>query len=322
MNSTSSNCSDQSPDDQSYEYYLFPPVSIVALVVGLPGNLAALFYFTFRVRPRSSFSVFITNLALADVMILCTLPFRVHYHLSHNDWVFGDAACRITGVLFHTGMYMSVCFMTCICVDRYVATVHPHVYLKLRKVRCSAVASVLLWCVAGVAVLAFLLMGPLITNRRESGSHSCFENFNQDEWKSRLRAFSVFCLIFGSLLPSVIILVCYPVAARRISRIKTKMAQKAVRVIYAILAITVLCFLSYHLVYLLHVLGHIQVIESCPTIRAVHVARRVTVALAIFNTCLDPVLYYVTTEHCKCPKAKWFSQRIGRKRGVYVITVM
>ncbi|XP_072304596.1 lysophosphatidic acid receptor 6 [Eucyclogobius newberryi] len=322
MAAPGTNCSTRSPDDQSYEYYMFPSVSVVALVFGLPGNLAALFYFTARTGPRSAFGVYIANLALTDLMILCTLPFRIHYHLNGNDWVFGDAACRITGTLFHAGMYMSVCFMTCICVDRYMATVHPHVYMKWRKVWCAVVASASLWCVVGVAVLVFVLLGPLNTKPRESGGFSCFENFDQSEWESRLKGFSVFCLTFGSLVPSAIILVCYPAAARRIARIRTKMARKAVGVIYAILAITVLCLLPYHVVYLLHVLGHVKKIESCATINGIHVARRVTIALAILNTCLDPVLYYVTTGHCKWPWAKWFNKRVTRKRGVYVISMI
>lgn len=319
MNMT--NCSAPSPDDQNYEHYLFPPVCVIALVIGLPGNLSALFYFTFKLTPRSAFSVYISNLAATDIIILCTLPFRIHYHLNGNNWVFGDTACRITGTLFHAGMYMSICFMTCICVDRYMATIHPHVYLKLRKVWFPVAGCLLLWCVVGMAMLVFVLMGPLKTNRRASGSYSCFENFDQTEWQTRLWCFSIFCLIFGSLLPSVIILVCYPVAAKRISQIKTKTAQKAVRVIYTILAITILCFLPYHAVYLMHVFGHMGVIKSCAAINAIHVARRVTIALAIFNTCLDPVLYYITTGHCKCPKTRWFCKRIRRQRGIYTITM-
>ncbi|XP_039656922.1 lysophosphatidic acid receptor 6 [Perca fluviatilis] len=320
MNVTDGNCSTPSAE---YQYYLFPAVYILALVVGLPGNLAAFVVFTFRCNPRTGFSVYISNLALADIVILCTLPFKIHYHLHRNDWVFGDAACRVTGILFFANIYMSICFMTCICVDRYMATVHPHTYLRMRSPRCSLVVSVALWCVVLVAMLIFVLMGPLETNKDESGSHSCFENFAQKEWSLRLVAYSGLCLTAGSLLPSAIILVCYPLAARRISMIRTKTAQKAVRVIYTILAITLLCFLPYHVVYLLHLLGRLEVIQSCSSVNAIYHARRITMALVILNTCLDPVLYYVTTSHCKWKQLKmtWLCGRVGRRRGVYTIAV-
>ncbi|XP_044206312.1 lysophosphatidic acid receptor 6 [Thunnus albacares] len=320
MNETGANCGMPSAE---YQYYVYPVVYILALVLGLPGNLAALFAFTFKITPRTAFSVYISNLALADILILCTLPFRIHYHLNRNNWEFGDFTCRITGILFFANVYMSIYFMTCICVDRYMATVHPHVYLRLRSPRCSLVVSAVLWGVIGVAMLVFVLLGPLKTNNQESGGHSCFENFAMNEWQTRLGVYSVLGLIFGSLLPSIIILVCYPLAARRISKIQTKTAQKAVRVIYTILAITLFCFMPNHVVYLLHFLRRMGVIESCSAADAIYHARRITLALVTLNTCLDPVLYYVTTSHCnwKCLKMTWLWGTIRRTRGVYTIPV-
>uniref|UniRef100_A0A3Q3IFK9 G-protein coupled receptors family 1 profile domain-containing protein n=1 Tax=Monopterus albus TaxID=43700 RepID=A0A3Q3IFK9_MONAL len=271
MNVTDVNCSNPT---EEYQYHLFPAVYILALVIGLPGNLAAFFVFTFRVTPRTAFSVYISNLALADIVILCTLPFRIHYHLNKNDWVFGEFTCCVTGILFYANIYMSICFMTCICVDRYMATVHPLIYLRLRSPSLAVVVSVLLWCVAG------------------------------NEWHTRLLPYSVLSLIFCSLLPSVIILVCYPLAARRISQIKTKTAQRAVRIIYTIMAITLLCFLPNHVVYLLHILRRMNIIRNCSVANVIYDARRVTMALVILNTCLDPVLYYVTSSHCKWKRLK------------------
>lgn len=313
------NCSITSTD---YQFYLFPAVYTLALVVGLPGNVVALVAFNCRAASRTAFNVYISNLALADIVILCTLPFRIHYHLNGNSWVFGDILCRITGILFYANIYMSICFMTCICVDRYVATLHPHMYLRLQSSWCSVVVSTLLWCAVGVAILVFILMGPLQTNRARTGNHTCFENFAKTEWNSRLGGYSLLCLTFGSLLPSVIILVCYPLAARRISAIKTKTAQKAVRVIYAILAIMLLCFMPNHVVYLLHLLARMEVIQNCSATNAIYHARRFTMALVILNTCLDPVLYYVTTSHCKWRSWKMrlcLGRRARSSHGIYVV---
>uniref|UniRef100_M4ADE2 G-protein coupled receptors family 1 profile domain-containing protein n=1 Tax=Xiphophorus maculatus TaxID=8083 RepID=M4ADE2_XIPMA len=288
MNQT--NCTDPKAE---FQYYLFPMVYILALIIGLPGNLVALYVFTIRISPRTAFSVYISNLAAADIIILCMLPLRIHYHLHENEWEFGDFACQLTGLLYYANIYMSICFMTCICVDRYMATVHPHTYLRMRNPKWSLLVSVALWCFGGVAILVFILMGPL---ERED-DHSCFENFATREWNDRLRTYSIVSLVFGSLMPSVIILVCYPLAAKRISMIGTKTAQKAVRVIYTILAITLFCFLPHHVVYLLHLLQRLEVIQNCSVRTSIYNARRVTMALITLNTCLDPVLYYITTSH-------------------------
>ncbi|XP_060930009.1 lysophosphatidic acid receptor 6-like [Limanda limanda] len=319
MNGT--NCSLNSAE---YQYSFFPVIYILALVVGLPGNLAALFVFTFKITPRTAFSVFISNLALADILILCTLPFRIHYHLNKDDWVFGDVACRITGVLFYSNTYMSICLMTCICVDRYMATVHPHAYQRQQRPWRSIAVCVALWCVAGVMMLVFVLLGPLKANDNQSVKHTCFENLSKHEWKMRAGVYNLLGLILFSLLPIVIILVCYPLAVRRISMIRTKTAQRSVRVIHTILAITLLCFLPSQLVYLLYILVRRDVIKtSCSAAKHIYDARRVTMALVTLNTCLDPVLYYVTTSHCKWMRLKktWLCGRVERSRDVSTIAV-
>lgn len=302
-----------------YQYHLFPLVYGVVLVLGLPSNLLALFVFLFKVTPRTSFSVYIINLALADIVILLTLPFRIHYHLRRNHWVFGDMACRVTGTLWYANIYISICFMTCICVDRYVAVVHPHSYLKLKNPRHAAAVSVLLWAALGVAILTFILMGPL---ESASGSSSCFENFAQDEWGRRMGAYSALSLIFCSLLPSAVILVCYPLAMRRISHISGRTSRRAQRIILTVLAITLLCFLPYHVVHLLHLLRRLEVIRHCALADGIYHARRVTMALVSLNPCLDPLLYYVTSKHYTWRPLRrlWLWGRVRRTVGIYTLS--
>lgn len=298
-----------------YQYQLYPAVYSLILVLGLPGNLGALYMFIFKNTPRSPSNVFIFNLALADTIILCTLPFRIHYHLHKNNWMFGDLTCRITGILFLANIYISIVFMSCICVDRYIAIVHPHFYLRMRDSWCKVLVSLVTWVISGAVILVFILVGPWQSKPRQDGGHSCFENFTEDEW-GRMAPYSIFSLICGSLLPSVVILVCYPLVVRRISLIRSHMARKALRIIYTILAITLLCFLPYHLAHFLILLTRLGVIQHCPSANAIYHARRVTRAMVSLNACLDPLLYYVSSSHCKWrpKKMKWMWTR---DRGVY-----
>ncbi|XP_076131985.1 lysophosphatidic acid receptor 6 [Alosa pseudoharengus] len=297
-----------------FQFYLFPVVYCLVMVLGLPGNLGALWFFFFKRKQRTASDVFIINLAVADTAFLCTLPFRIHYHWQHNVWKMGKPTCVLSGIVFHANIYASLVFMTCICVDRYVATVHPLVYLRLRNTRCTMAVSAAVWLVYAVTTLAFVLAG-----FPESQEDRCFESFSQEEWDKRLGAYSTFCLVFGSLLPSVVISVCYPLVARRITHIRTSTAGKARRIIYAILAITLLCFLPYHMVHLLHLLRRMHYIQNCALADAIYKARRVTMALVSLNSCLDPLLYYFSTNHCKwsMPRLRWLQPR--RTRGVYYI---
>ncbi|KAA0706680.1 P2Y purinoceptor 1 [Triplophysa tibetana] len=288
------------------QYHLFTPVYTLVLVFGLLGNLGALYYFIFKIKQKSPSNVYIINLAVADTLFLCTLPFRIHYHVNDSIWMFKDAMCRITGTIHFANIYISFTFMTCICVDRYIATVHPHTYLQLRNKAISTKVSAAVWLISGAFMLAVMLESPGVTEDMR-----CFENFTSDQWE-HLAPYSSVSLIFGSLVPSVVILVCYPIVARRIGRINNNTARGARRIIYAILAITVLCFLPYHIVHLVYLMSR-TVLQT----KKFWTARRVTMALISLNSLLDPLLYYFATGHYR-----WRLKQLSfkKKRGVYSIS--
>ncbi|KAI7794443.1 putative P2Y purinoceptor 1-like, partial [Triplophysa rosa] len=290
----------------TFQYRLFTPVYTLVLVFGLLGNLGALYYFVCKIKQKSPSNVYIINLAVADTLFLCTLPFRIHYHVNDSVWVFKDAMCRITGTIHFANIYISFTFMTCICVDRYIATVHPHTYLQLRNKALSTKVSAGVWLISGAFMLAVMLECPGVTEDMR-----CFENFTSEQWE-HLAPYSTVSLIFGSLLPSVVILVCYPIVARRIARINNCTARGARRVIYAILAITVLCFLPYHIVHLVYLVSRTVLLTE-----KFWIARRVTMALISLNSLLDPLLYYFATGHYR-----WRLKRVRfkKKKGVYSIS--
>ncbi|XP_018926166.1 uracil nucleotide/cysteinyl leukotriene receptor-like [Cyprinus carpio] len=292
----------------SISRYLFTPIYSLVLFFGLIGNLGALYYFIFKIKQKSPSNIYIINLAVADMLFLFALPFRIHYHLNDSNWIFGDAMCRITGTIFFANIYISISFMTCICVDRYIATLHPHTYLQLRNTNLTALVSTAVWLVSGSAMLVFMLKCPLT-----SKGNMCFEGFSQKEW-SDLAPYSISSLIFGSLLPSAVILVCYPIVAHRIARIKNSTARGARRIIYAILAITLLCFLPYHIVHLVYLLTRLKNTKENDVI---FILRRVTMALVSLNSILDPLLYYFATGHYKWRLKRL---RLRKKTGVYSIS--
>ncbi|XP_066547570.1 lysophosphatidic acid receptor 6 [Amia ocellicauda] len=305
-----------------FQIYLFPVVYSLVLMLGLIGNLVALYVFVFRIQSHNASDVYIINLAVVDTLFLSTLPFRIHYHLHYNQWIFGDLACRITGTLHFTNIYLSIAFLTCICLDRYIATVHPHTYLKLRSTRYTQLVSGILWACATATMISLTLSGPM-DGALETNHSSCFENFSVDDWSKRMVAYNICALVFGSVIPFTVIMVCYPLVARRISKIRTATSRKALRIIFVILAIAVFCFLPYHITHLLHLLMRMQIIRDCRLSDIIYKLRRVTMAMVSLNSCLDPILYYFATSKFKwkCNFSFSFLKCLqpGRTREVYTI---
>ncbi|NXY47905.1 LPAR6 protein, partial [Ceuthmochares aereus] len=293
-NGTVTNASSELALEANFQYPLFTVIYSIVFVLGLIENVLALYLLCCRVKHLSHSCVYMINLALADILFVCVLPFKIHYHLNRNNWIFGDMACRITGSLYYINIYLSIAFFTCICIDRYIAVLHPFTYIQIKLLHYLIVVAVL-WVVALSVMVPLILGGPL-HNRGVRNTTACFENFGTHSWTYRMAPYNILALVLGFVIPFSIILIFYPLIAKRISQIKHSVRKrKALSTIYIILVICTLCFLPYHLTHLLHFLMRIQVIQNEAFTSLIYKMRRVTLALVSLNCCLNPLLYYFTS---------------------------
>ncbi|XP_054857737.1 lysophosphatidic acid receptor 6-like [Eublepharis macularius] len=292
-NGTSANESSVCLLQADFQYSFFTAVYSTVFVLGLLENTGALYLLTCRAASMPRSFVYLVNLAVVDTLFVCVLPFKIHYHLNGNDWIFGDVACSLTGSMYFVNIYLSIAFFTCICVDRYVAVLHPFAYIRIKSGHYGMVA-VVLWGVAASITIPLILGGPLTF--RESNRVACFESFGAGIWRGRMVPYNVCALVFGFAIPFVVILISYPLIVRRISRIpRSARKKKALGTIYLILLICTTCFLPYHLTHLFHFLMRAGLIRNCRFAAFIYKMRRVTLALVSFNCCLNPVLYYFTS---------------------------
>ncbi|XP_040441510.1 lysophosphatidic acid receptor 6-like [Falco naumanni] len=314
-NETAANASSEFSVEADFQYCLFTVIYSIVFVLGLIENVLALYLLSCKVKHISHSYIYMINLALADTLFVCVLPFKIHYHLNWNNWIFGDMACRITGTLYYINIYLSIAFFTCICVDRYIAVLHPFTYIQIKVIHYVTVVTIL-WVVALSVTVPLILGGPL-HNRGVRNTTACFENFATHSWTYRMAPYNILALVFGFVIPFSIILISYPLIAKRISQIKhAARKRKAVSTIYIILVICTLCFLPYHLTHLFHFLMRIQVIQNESFTTLIYKMRRVTLALVSFNCCLNPLLYYYTSS-----SKKWrFNLKLRfRSKKVYTI---
>ncbi|XP_043919140.1 lysophosphatidic acid receptor 6-like [Protopterus annectens] len=308
-NSTNEGCS-----SANFQYDLFKLVYSIVFVLGLIGNMSALCILLLKVKRRGPTQVYIINLAVADIIFISTLPFKIHYHLKKNDWIFGDIMCRITGSLFFININISIAFMTCICIDRYIAVVHPFKYINIRKKNYAIIVSLFVWALAIGIMVALTTEGPL--HNSFNNQTSCFENFSTESWSQRMSVYNILALSFGFVIPCIIITICYPLIAKRVSRMKSIRKNKALKIIYLILAMAFVCFLPYHITHLLHFLVRLQIISNCAISNVIYKMRRITLALISFNSCLDPILYYFATASPRFSVSYFLP---SRKKKIYTI---
>lgn len=152
------------PDPQQtcvdYEALQIPLAVLYSIifVLGLVGNLVALWVFFCVHSKKNSVRVFLINVAFADLLLVVCLPFRILYHSQGNVWHLGPTLCKVVGHLFYMNMYISVTLLGLISVDRYLKIHHGTVVQsRLSSTRWSTALCVLIWTVAFALTMVLLM---------------------------------------------------------------------------------------------------------------------------------------------------------------------
>lgn len=261
---------------------------------GLAGNLLALWVFL-RVHPKkNSVRIFLINLALADLLLVICLPFRVMYHSNHDRWVLPSLLCRIVGNIFYMNMYISIVLLGFISVDRY---------LKFQRASCRRVFlqsrwSVLLCCVIWIVSLAAVM--PLIVQTPDNDEpQQCFQykKLQKSIWKAYLNftVVGIFWVVYGALVISYGRIGMKLLTASRKNpdfpnAVKyNKTAWKS----FFVLFLFTICFVPYHSVRIFYILSQMETGTSCDRINVLDKTNEVVLLLSALNSCLDPVMYFL-----------------------------
>lgn len=286
FNNTTGDCDNGTASPQAD--VVFVTVYAVVFVVGLILNLVALIIFFRHTKSRSHTTVYMTNLALADLFLVLTLPVRIYYHLGFRN--LNQQVCEWMGLALLVNMYGSIFLLTCMCFDRCMAVSFP-MSSRVREGRKKApLVCLCVWALTVGSSLPTYLFKPL----REDWAQEehCFGN--QPVYATQpLAIFSTLTVGFG--VPLIVMVVCswgLIRAVRRSAVAQTDLVDggKIQRMIAASLFIFLLSFLPYH-----SILGFLYLYREaipCPLL----VAYRYSLMLACLNAMLDPIAYYFTTE--------------------------
>ncbi|XP_036429699.1 hydroxycarboxylic acid receptor 2-like [Colossoma macropomum] len=220
---------------------ILPPVLIIELLLGLPGNLMALWVFCRHLQSWKPNVVFLFNLTLADFLLLVSLPFRINNLLHKEHWLFGDAWCRINLFMLAANRSASIAFMTAVAVNRYFKVVHLHHTVNFISSRQATGIACFIWAV----VISLRL--PLLTNDlliKEPNASFCrsFNPYKDPKLGIKLHYivyiseffFSLMVLLFCSLR------ICWTL--HRSQTTNMPVMRRAIRIILVIVGIFMICF--------------------------------------------------------------------------------
>ncbi|KAM9062137.1 leukotriene B4 receptor 1 [Sarcophilus harrisii] len=279
------------PDANSSSIMFITSLSIIllslALALGLPGNSFVVWSILVQMRRRSVTALLVLNLALADLAVLLTAPFFLHF-LAKGTWSFGLAGCRLCHYTCGVSMYASVLLITAMSVDRSLAVACPFISQKFRT-------KAVVWKVlGGIWVVSFFLAVPVIVYRqvvhKEPDREICVPIYST---LGHVAFHLLFESITGFVLPFIAIVGSYSDISRRLRATKFHRRRRTGRLVVLIILTFTAFWLPYHAVNFgeaSRALGGYKIGEGSVGQR-LKLARYVLIALAFLSSSLNPLLY-------------------------------
>ncbi|NXV77975.1 OGR1 protein, partial [Atlantisia rogersi] len=269
---------------------LSPVVYIFVFVLGLPANCLSLYYGYLQIKAKNELGVYLCNLTVADLLYIFSLPFWLQYVLQHDNWTYDELLCKICGILLYENIYISVGFLCCISIDRYLAVVHPFRFQQFRTMKAAAIVSIVIWT-KEILTCCFVFRHREVSV--DADSHMvCFEHYPIKEWEHNVNYYRFSA---GFLFPFFLLAFSYCGILRVVHRSHGTQKKKKIqikRLVSSTVFIFVVCFGPYHILLVVRSLLE----NNCSFAEKIFNIYHVSLLLTTFNCVADPVLYCFSSE--------------------------
>ncbi|NWX06068.1 PAR4 protein, partial [Caloenas nicobarica] len=267
---------------------LIPCLYTLVFLLGLPSNALALWVLATRSEKLTS-TIFLLNLAAADLLLTLVLPFKIFYYFLGNNWPFGEGLCRLSTACFYGNMYCSVLLLTCISVDRYLAVVHPFFSRSFRTPAFAACACTAIWLCAAILTLpltlqqqSYPLYGADIT--------LCHDVLPRHEDEGFYFYYFTCLIVCAFLAPLLVMLFSYCSVLRALLGSGKKYSY-SIKLTALVLFTLVAFYTPSNVLLLVHYSSYNSKLYG-----NLYVGYMVSLAVSTFNSCADPFVYYYVSE--------------------------
>lgn len=286
-------------------------VLMAIFLLAIPGNLLVALVIGTSKQPLTPSDVYLFHLTLADGLMALTLPFSAVALV--RGWLFGDFLCKFLSLIIEANFYTSIIFLACISIDRYLAIVRASEKVRSRQRTCSRLLCAAVWAFGGALSLPALFNE---VTKPDKDWMLCSEVFDIGSASSWRLATRVFRHILGFLIPLVVMVTCYSITITRLLRTRGFQKHRAMKVIIAVVIAFVLCWTPYHIVMITDtILRADLVLFNCAVRKSVNVALVATNTLALFHSCINPVLYAFVGEKFRKKMLLLFQRKLRQERG-------
>uniref|UniRef100_UPI0037E888B8 B1 bradykinin receptor n=1 Tax=Semicossyphus pulcher TaxID=241346 RepID=UPI0037E888B8 len=304
--------------DWDVVHTIIPPYIFILTLLGLLFNSFVLGVFFAHKDRLTVAEVYLSNLALADFLLLCGLPFWATSILNNFNWPYGDFLCKMVNSIIVINFYTSIYTLVMISLDRYLAIVKPMKARWLRRTLYAKVICFILW------IFGLLLSFPAMFHRKvkvfeEYEATSCVLDYSHSSsWKL---AHQILLNIVGFVLPVLVIVFSSGNIIKALARRKESVTfhdlkdSKATLLMYAVTLLFLLCWGPFQAFTFLDTLCDVQALDEKRWSHTLDIGGQVSVYLAFLNSALNPLLYVFSGQYFRRKVSAIYRRTRHTRRG-------
>ncbi|XP_066269032.1 somatostatin receptor type 5-like [Branchiostoma lanceolatum] len=291
---TSTNCT-MPACEKLVLHNLMPYYVVFSLLTlaGIVGNALIIIVLRKHVRARTTAEIYVLNMAITDMLMLSMVPVLVTRNVMSYRWIFGDFLCRVYYLIAGLNMFNTVFILMAMSVDRYFCVSRPLRSLDWKTTRTAKIVCTLLWVVATVIDLPWVIWADIIPY---CGTPMCLYDFpaylGDERFWERLSEIGVLVLSF--VIPIILISgthigILWHVRNAGAGLDRTQRSQqKVTRMVFAIVVVFVICWLPKNVAYLA------ERFDWFETPTEIQIGFEM---LLITNSAINPYLYTIFGQH-------------------------
>lgn len=201
-------------------------IYILIFVAGVFGNVLVCFVVFRNKLMQSVTNLFITNLALSDILLcILAVPFTPSYTFLRK-WIFGTILCHLVPYAQGVSVYISTLTLTAIAIDRFFVIIYPF-QQRMRLIMCIVII-IIIWTVSLMLTFPYGLYMQ-VARLNFTGE---FEFYCEEDWPTEYyrKVYGSITTTLQFLLPFFIVTFCYICVSIRLNdRAKTKPGAKTTK---------------------------------------------------------------------------------------------
>lgn len=265
----------------------------------------AIWVFLFRSKKIHPAAIYMTNLALSDLLFVLWIPLKITYHLNGNNWIFGEGMCKVLIGFFYGNMYSSILFIACLSVQRYWVVANPLTKQRMNN-SLAIIVSVSIWVFILISTTPLFLyqqtasLSALNITTCHDVNIIRLEHFEtQNTFLDVEKPYYYFMVMAGLAFftPCVVIITAYVLMLHQLGNSNVdgssagKSRQRAVILIITVLITFLVCFIPSNVMLVVH-----YALLGKGITNNGYAFYIITLCLSSLNSCLDPFVYYYVSE--------------------------